>query len=260
MNLVQALLLGIIQGLGEFFPISSSAHLQLTRHFLGLTNGEQWLGFDLACHAGTWIALVHFLRREIWQTLCSPKKIALFSVALLPLVPAYFLLKPLRLALSSPAYTGYFLLMTGALLWMASRQKTALTTDGSSATFPELQDKKWFDVLWIGLSQAFALIPGLSRSGLTIGAARLRGWSWTQGAYFSFLLAVPTIFGGEVLESLKAGSPTIDLRYCLVGLVSSFAVGMGTIHVAFWMYKKQIVQPFAWYCFAAGLLMIAILK
>src|SRR5690348_532855 len=85
LNLLQALLLGIVQGICEFFPISSSAHLKLARHFLGLTRGEEWVSFDLVCHLGTWMALAYFLRHEIWQTLRDVRKISFLVLALLPL-------------------------------------------------------------------------------------------------------------------------------------------------------------------------------
>ncbi len=253
MNLLQALLLGIVQGICEFFPISSSAHLKIARHFLGLSEGVEWVSFDLACHLGTWVALAYFLRHEIWQTLQDVRKISFLALALLPLVPAYFLLKPLRLFLSSPGYMGYFLLLTSLLLFLASK-----------VPHPENTKQKWRDVIFIGLSQACALLPGLSRSGSTIATARFCGWTWIEGAQFSFLLALPTILGGELLESLKSApasiSPSIPLSCCAVGLGSSFVVGMGTVRLAFWMYRTQRIWPFAWYCLLAGLFTIAIYR
>ena len=249
LNFIQALLLGIVQGICEFFPISSSAHLKLARHFLGLSNGEDWLYFDLACHFGTWLALAYFLRHEIWEILKTPKKIGLFTLALLPLIPAYFFLKPFRIFLSSPHWMGYFLLVTSLLLFLAIYVKR-----------PESKAKKRRDVIFIGLSQALALLPGLSRSGATITTARFCGWTWIESAKFSFLLAIPTILGGEVLESVKHKSSSIPLTYCAAGLLTSFVVGIGAVRLAFWMYEKNIVRPFAWYCLGAGLFMIAIFK
>lgn len=248
LSLLQALLLGIVQGLTEFFPVSSSAHLRLARTLLGLSEGEHWVYFDLLCHAGTWAALVWYLKKDIWGVLSSPKKIALFSLALFPLVPAYFLLKPLRLFFSAPAYTGYFLLITSALLFLAARVRTLS---------PSLQ---WRSVLCIGMMQALALLPGISRSGSTISAARLCGWSWMDGARFSFLLAVPTILGGEVLESyqLLKNAKTIpfSLTALAMGFVASFALGLLTVRFVFRLYERGTVKPVAWYCLAVGFVML----
>jgi len=265
-NLIQAIILGIVQGISEFFPISSSAHLQLARHFLHLPNSAEFVYFDLACHLGTWFALIYFLRSDVWQILRNPHRIALYAAALLPLVPMYLLLKPLRTSLSTTDSTGYFLLVTSILLFLASFswRKQSVPTEGrfveAADSPPQYETKKWGNVILIGLSQAFALLPGLSRSGATMATARFCGWSWLEAAKFSFLLSLPTILGGEVLESMK-GSPTaVSLTCCSAGLVSSFIVGMGTVRFAFWMYEKNIVRPFAAYCFAAGLFMIAIFR
>lgn len=229
--------------------MSSSAHLRLARYFIGLSEGDHWVYFDLLCHAGTWLALVWYLRRDVWAVLTSPKKIALFSLALVPLVPAYFLLKPLRLAFSAPSYTGYFLLATSALLFFASRMR-ALT----------VSSPQWRSVLCIGMMQALALLPGISRSGSTISAARLCGWSWMDGARFSFLLAVPTILGGEALESyqlLKSASPIpFSWAALAVGFVASFALGLLTVRFVFRLYEKGAVLPFVWYCASIGLVML----
>ncbi len=248
-NLLQAIILGVVQGITEFFPISSSAHLQLARYFLHLPNSAEFVYFDLACHLGTWLALAYFLRRDIWQILRDPSKIALYTVALLPLIPMYLLLKPLRASLLTTDCTGYFLLVTSMLLFLASK-----------ASLPHYETKKWGNVILIGLSQALALLPGLSRSGATMATARFCGWSWLEAAKFSFLLSLPTILGGEVLESLKGSPTTVSLASCAAGLSSSFAVGLVTVRLAFWMYEKNIVKPFAVYCLAAGLFMIAIFR
>ena len=245
---IQSFILGLIQGLAEFLPISSSAHLKFARFLMGISDSNNWLYFDLACHAGTWIALVYFLRREIFAVLTDLKKIGLFTVALLPLIPAYFLLKPIRVALSDPTYTGYFLLVTSGLLFLATRTRPENT-----------RPRKWVNVLFIGVMQALALLPGISRSGSTIAAARFCGWSWIDGARFSFLLAVPTILGGEILESYKlfqGGSEAVDYPSCLVGLLTSFAVGLFAVRFVFWVYEKKKVKPLAWYCLVMGLVMI----
>ena len=195
MSLLEALILGIVQGLTEFFPVSSSAHLKIAKWFLGVPDGEHLIFFDLLCHAGTLLALVIYLRRDVWEILKSPRKMAVYMAAIIPLVPAYFFLKPLRVAMSDPSYLGFCLMGTAGLLFAASRRQTAAPSEAPL--------KKWRDVLCIGLMQTMALIPGISRSGSTIAAARFCGWEWREAARFSFLLAIPTVLGGELLETAR---------------------------------------------------------
>lgn len=251
MNLIQALILGIIQGLTEFFPISSSAHLVLGRWILGIPHSESLIYFDLVCHTGTLLALLIYLRSDIWEACKNPKTIILIFLAIIPLVPAYFLLKPLRAAASDPSYLGYFLMITSLFLFIASK-KQSKTTDFSRP--------KWKSVLCIGLVQTMALFPGISRSGSTIAAARLLGWDWISAARFSFLLAVPTILGGQMLETMKLMSGRLDLTNplslsCYIGgFAASFGVGLLGVRFVFWMYKLGNVRPFAWYCAGIGIM------
>src|SRR5690606_16881966 len=108
------------------------------------------------------------------KVLCSVRQMAFFTLALTPLVPAYFLLKPVRETLSHPEYLGYSLMVTSALLFISSRKKAY-----------QNQEKKWKNVLCIGLMQTIALVPGISRSGSTISTARMCGWTWEEAARFS---------------------------------------------------------------------------
>lgn len=259
---LQALILGIIQGLTEFFPISSSAHLKMARWLLGVSLAEEGQLFDLVCHLGTLLALVFHLRKEVLAVLLKPAKIGLFSLALFPLIPAYFLLKPFYEALSKPEYLGYFFSFTALLLFSAvmktKRQKAFLYASyAKEATDPLSPFQKTFDVLCIGMVQALALIPGISRSGSTIAVARLRGWSWVQAARFSFLLSIPAILGGEFLEIVKwvkKGS-FFELSFpCyLWGFTASLATGLIAVRCMFWIYEKERVLPFAWYCLGMGI-------
>jgi len=248
-TLFQSILLGIVQGITEFFPVSSSAHLRLAKWLLGVPDGERLLYFDLFMHSGTLLALVLFLRKEIVAVLSNPRAIALFFLALFPLVPAYFLLKPLRIAASDPAYLGYFLMATAGLLFLASK-RTAV----KDANSPKVKD-----ALCIGLMQSMALLPGISRSGSTIAAARFLGWDWVAAARFSFLLSIPAVLGGQFLESLKllrgatesAGS--VPTACYAAGFLASFTAGLIGVRFVFRIYERGSVRPFAWYCLSAGL-------
>lgn len=255
MNHLQALILGLVQGITEFFPVSSSAHLKIAKKLLGVPDGEHLLYFDLLCHVGTLFALILFLRHDLTKTLRDKKKQLLIFLALLPLIPGYFFLKPIRIALSSPSYVGYFLLATAFLLWIAGKKST-----------PPFAPQKKRHAFWVGTMQTLALLPGISRSGSTVAAARLCGWSWQEGAKFSFLLAVPTIIGGEILETIKHllhPSPINSLNHLpwscyMVGGGASFLVGLFSVRIVFKIYEGEKVGYFAIYCLIAGLLALAL--
>lgn len=253
MTHLEALILGILQGITEFFPVSSSAHLRLAKKLLNIPDGEHLLYFDLLCHAGTLFALVFYLRKDILLTIKDMRKIFLFSIALVPLIPAYFLLKPVRVALSDPSYLGFFLLVTSGLLFLSSYPFSR-----------NEKGQKWTNVVWIGLAQAFALIPGISRSGATIATARFCGWTLSEGAKFSFLLAIPTILGGEFLETAKLlrGSSEalgmVPLSSYAIGFGASFGIGLFSVRAVFWIYERKKIRPFAWYCLGIGLLTLAL--
>jgi len=248
MNLFQALLLGVVQGLTEFLPVSSSTHLALVRRLMGIEDGPTIFYFDLVCHLGTLSALFLLLWKDILRVLKDARSLLLFFVALLPLVPAYFVLKPLRIYLATDA--GFFLLVTSFLLFWASSKRAE-----------ELPEKpKWRDVLCIGVAQSLALLPGMSRSGSTIAAARLLGWEWKSAARFSFLLAIPTILGGAALETLRGSGGNLDVDVCAIGFTASFLTGLGSLRLLFWILERGTLRPFAWYCLAAGLLATLLLK
>lgn len=253
MTHLQALILGIIQGITEFFPISSSAHLRIAKKILAIPDGQHLLFFDLLCHGGTLVALILFLRQEIFQAFKDRQQLRLYFLALCPLVPAYFLLKPIRIFFSQPEYTGYFLIFTSLLLFATKYGKS----------FPT--NKKWKNVLWIGCAQTMALIPGISRSGSTIATARFQGWNLMEAAKFSYLLAIPTILGGQFLETVKILkgvseiTNTIPIQTYAIGFFASMIVGLFSVKTVFWVYKKNLLSPFGWYCLIIGVLTLIFL-
>lgn len=266
MNVLQALILGIVQGATEFLPVSSSAHLRIAKTIMGIADGEHLLYFDLICHSGTLIALILYLRKEIYEALSSLKTIRLFALGLTPLVPAYFLLKPLRIAASDPSYLGYFLIVTSSLLFIASKKRALcpeMQYEGSRAAprsdFSSCSSIKYKDVLWIGVMQTMALLPGISRSGSTIAAARLLGWNWIKAARFSFLLAIPAVLGGQMLETFKLiyhptnAEMAPSIACYLAAFATSLIVGMIGVRFIFKIYAKGNVAPFAWYCLFLGI-------
>jgi undecaprenyl-diphosphatase len=245
-----ALLIGLLQGLTEFLPISSSSHLKLAKHLLGIENNQNQVIFDLACHLGTLVALLLFLRKDIRGLFKQEerKKTSLLFLAMIPLVPFYFLLKPVREFATQHNLLGFCLILTAGILFAGNRWRVKKSYSASS------------NALWIGTMQATALIPGISRSASTISCARVLGWSARDAVRFSFLLSIPTIIGGNCLELLRLTlvsgfSPTLSFSSCLIGFLSSCGLGMMVIGYAIRLLEKGNLKPFAWYCLSLGILM-----
>lgn len=244
MSFFEAIILGIIQGITEFFPVSSSAHLKLVKIFFHIEDPS--VLFDLICHMGTLFALILYFRAQIKEVLFSKQKCLEYCIALIPLVVIYIAFKPYLSKFSDIRYLGYFFLLTSFLLFLA--QKTPKNPPA----------KTYKDLLCIGSMQALALIPGISRSGSTISAARLRGWNMQEAVSFSFLLAIPTILGGFVLETSRANisfASLFTLSY-LIAFVCSFIGGLIALRFFFKMIKKGKILIFGWYCLILGIIVI----
>ncbi|MBN2317819.1 MAG: undecaprenyl-diphosphate phosphatase [Acidobacteria bacterium] len=208
MELISAAILGVIQGLTEFLPISSSAHLIIVPWFIGWE--AQGIAFDVSLHVGTAISVLAFFWKD-WIRLAretinglkegrplgnSDRKLAWFLVvATIPAAIAGLLFEDsIENRWRSPLVTVFTLVVFAILLYIADKKGKR---NRSISSF------KWADSIWIGLSQAVALIPGVSRSGITMTAAMLRNSDRTSAARFSFLLSTPVIVGAGALEGLK---------------------------------------------------------
>ncbi len=252
MSNLQAMILGLIQGLTEFLPISSSTHLKIAKMLLSIQEHHEFVIFELVCHLGTLVASIWYFRKDL-LALCSARRDKLLQVALaiLPLLPAYFLLKPLRAGESHLPFLGGALILTSTLLFLSEsfRFKRAAKISPS---------RRWQDALCIGAMQATALIPGISRSASTISCARVLGWNREESIRFSFLLAIPTILGGNcltILHILQNGIPDlpISLSSCLIGFGASCVMGIVVVGRAVRFLSTKGLRPFAWYCLVLGL-------
>jgi len=242
---LKSIVLAVIQGITEFLPLSSSGHLKLMKIFFNENFDDLYL-FDLFCHLGTTIAIMVFLRKEIKNILKDKIYMGLIFLAILPLFPIYFLLTSFRDFFSQTYFLPLFLFLTSLILFLCSnlkiQQKDILS-----------YKKKIKDVLLIGTMQALALIPGLSRCGWTISSAYFRGWNIKEAVKFSFLLAIPTVFGGSFLQTIKFfhENPiifnfSIFISY-LTGFIISFFVGYFSIRYIFSITSNKKLYPFAWY-------------
>lgn len=252
MTTLDAILLGLVQGLTEFLPVSSSGHLQLVQHLLGMRNLDHYIIFDLACHLGTLlaIALVFFQNiKDVFQK--DQTRFWQVVIATLPLFPLVFLMKPIKAAYADPSYLGFFFILTAFILFIGVK---------FGKTLPEKQMKRypWRDAIIIGFWQAIAILPGVSRSGSTISGTRLLGWDAREAVVFSFLLAIPAILGGTTLELFKLwhdSESVIDLplSHYLLGSLTSFFVGFFALKLLMQLALQNKFYYFAWYCLILGL-------
>jgi undecaprenyl-diphosphatase len=249
MSLFHAFLLGLLQGLTEFLPVSSSAHLKIAKLMCGIENSESLVIFDLMCHLGTLVAILYFFRKEIYILFTlERKKLGLICIAMLPLIPCYVLLKPVRDFASAPQCLGFCLMGTAVILFLGERWRIKRRD-------PLNRGVK--DVLYIGMMQASALIPGISRSASTISCARVLGWEASEAVRFSFLLSIPTVIGGNCLELLKMSLsseplPSISVRACAIGFLTACIAGLAIVRFAITFLQKGNLRPFAWYCLIVG--------
>ena len=257
MDNIQALILALIQGLTEFLPISSSAHLILPSQVLGWP--DQGLAFDVAVHLGTLLAVVVYYRRDLWgmtrgagQGLVERRmnpdlRLGLLVVlATIPAVAAGFLLKDLiENELRSAAVIAVTTVVFGVLLWLAdvySARKRAVAELGVGSA------------LLIGVAQAVALIPGTSRSGITITAALALGFRREDAARFSFLLSIPVILGAGLLKTkdLLESTVPVDWGHMALGVVVSAVTAYLTIMLFLRLLDRVGMLPFMLYRLLLG--------
>jgi undecaprenyl-diphosphatase len=257
MTLWQAVLLGILQGLTEFLPVSSSGHLALAQM---LIPGFEQPGvvFDATLHVGTAGAVVWFERRRILSWFGSSPGRLLLALLALGTIATVVVAFPLRwvavAAFSQPLWVGFGLLLTGVIV-AATRFLPGGSCDESTTT--------WRQALAIGLAQGLAVFPGLSRSGVTIAASLGVGLDRGWAARFSFLLSVPIIAAvtlGQVFERkaelVMAGNGF--LIACTVGALAAGITGYFALQLVIKTVSSRIFHRFAWYCIPLGLLVLVL--
>jgi undecaprenyl-diphosphatase len=251
---LQAALLGIVQGLTEFLPVSSSGHLILARAVLGWDTERFGLPFDVACHVGTLLALVIYFRRELGAlvagvpsalaTPASPDARLLWLIGLgtIPIVVVVALFgDAIETTLRTPR-VAIGALVAGALALFVAERAGAQTRDESSLGAAS--------AVMVGAAQSLALIPGVSRSGATIAAGMLVGLRRDVAARFGFLLGVPAIVAAAVKSGIdlsEAGVSADAAALMVTGLLTSAAVGYLTITYFIRYLVSHSLAPFAWY-------------
>ena len=263
MTVFQAIVLGAIQGLSEFLPISSSAHLYLSRRVLGWP--EPGLAFDVALHLGTLVAVLAYFRIEWWRLLLATmrvvrgrrmetadeRRVGLLVIATVPAVIGGFLLADYAETIfRHPAVTATTLIVFGILLWIVDRLAPRDRT---------LVEMGWASALLIGVAQVLAFVPGVSRSGATMTAGRALRFDRESAAVFSFLMSMPAIAGAGILEVPHLLSTTDSMVPLLAGIVSSALAGWAAIAVLLRYVSRHSYGLFAAYRVLVGLLVVVLL-
>jgi undecaprenyl-diphosphatase len=248
---LEAFILGIIQGLTEFLPISSTGHLYLGRNLFGLQ--EAGLMLDTMLHLGTLIAVIVFYKAEFIKIIRNPfsKLTFLLIIGTIPAVLIGLTFKDFFDDISKTGVTiGWEFLITGIFLWFADSAKNG---------YKKMGDITYKDAFIIGTFQAAAIFPAISRSGLTIVAALWRKLDRETAAYFSFLLSTPAIAGAVLLQFLdlmKGQGEEITFSALYVGIASSAVFGYIAVKWMINFLKKHSLRSFAIYVWVLGLVVL----
>lgn len=273
MTISSAILLGIVQGVAEFLPISSSGHLAILQNLFALSAGEDHLFFDVLLHLGTLISIcvcywsdIVAMVREVFIVLRGGRRAdgtpvqgnlgaaRLFMMIVVGTLPLFLVLpindKVEELYYITP-FIGVALLLTGCMLFVSDKMTPGKRTE---------KNMRFRDALVIGLCQCVATLPGLSRSGTTITAGIATGLDRNFAMKYSFLLSLPAVLGANLLSFIKAiGSESIDASLIpayLIGMLAAMLSGIAAISLMKLIAKKSKFGWFAYYCWGAGLLTI----
>ena len=273
MTISSAIILGIVQGVAEFLPISSSGHLAVLQNLFDLSAGEDHLFFDVLLHLGTLISIcvcywgdIVAMVREVFIVLRGGRRAdgtpvqghlgaaRLFLMIVVGTLPLFLVLpindKVEELYYITP-FIGAALLLTGCVLFVSDKMAPGTRTE---------RNMRFRDALTIGLCQCVATIPGLSRSGTTITAGIATGLDRTFAMKYSFLLSLPAVLGAHLLSFIKAiGEESIEASLIpayLLGMLAAMLSGIAAISLMKLIAKKSKFGWFAYYCWGAGVLTI----
>ena len=269
MTYLMSIFMGLIQGVAEFLPISSSGHLALFQAYFGMEDVEgQHMLFTVLLHFGTLISVCVVYWRDIVEmirefflgiaALCGRKDtgvtppparrlVMLIIIATLPLFVMVLLKDAIESLFANPILVSCALIATGFVLFFSDRMARGRKT-AKNATVA--------DALIVGCGQALAVIPGLSRSGTTISVGMMRGFDRSFAVRFSFLMSLPAILGANVLElksAVESGFDTAELPMYLVGVAVAAVVGYFAIRLVKTLSHQGKFGRFAYYCWAVGL-------
>ena len=268
MDIIQAIIIGLVQGLTEFLPVSSSAHLIFAQQALGV--GDVGLAFDVLLHVGTLVAVIVYFFNDIvnmikgfllslvdlkngnfmgelkkdpykklaWLTILATIPIGIVGVLFNDIVESMFM------GLTVPAF---LLLITGCLLYVSQRMNSG-RIDVRNITLKE--------ALIMGCGQALAILPGLSRSGTTIAAGLFAGLDKEFAAKFSFILSIPAILGAAVFQLKDLSGGSIEIGACIAGFIVAAISGYLAISFLLKIVREKSLDIFAYYCWIVGIIVL----
>lgn len=272
MSIIEAIVQGIVQGLTEFLPVSSSGHLSLVQHFFGI-DGNTAVASSIVMHLGTLVAVFIAFRHRIWQLILEAlsmikdiftgkfkwskmndnrRMIMLIIISILPLF-IFFIFRDFFEGISSDSditVEGFAFLYTSVILFLSCKF-------GSNSK--DIGDATVKDALVIGTFQGIALVPGISRSGSTISAALFCGMKRETAVEYSFILGIPVILAGAVVElkDFNAAENSEHILPLLIGFAVSAVVGFLAIKLVKWLIKDGKFKVFAYYTLILGILVVA---
>ncbi len=251
---LSAFLLGLIQGMTEFLPISSSGHLVIIQSFFPGFHGNE-LAFDLVLHLGTLLAVILFFRRDLAALTAARRRGAkgrgerrLLLWIMLASVPTgligYLGRDAFRTLFSQPRVAGLMLLVTALLLWTAERIRAGQRSQ---------RDCGWWRALSVGVAQGLAILPGISRSGATIATGMFVGLQREEAARFSFIISIPAIIGATLLdlEAIKTLS-TLAAWPLVIGFLTALVTGYAALGWLMYIVRRGRLTYFALYCVLVG--------
>ena len=276
--MLSAIFLGLVQGISEFLPISSSGHLSLFQHFLNMNTADGNLFFDVLLHLGTLIAIFVYYWRDILDLLkelgrlflvllgkeekkkkapasaagrkltLTPdsRMILMIIVATIPLVFVLPIKDKVESLCGNVVFIGCALLVTGTILFISDRLAKGKKT-AKNATM--------LDAFLVGVGQAVAVVPGLSRSGTSISAGMLRGFQRTFAVRFSFLMSIPAVLGANIIsikDAMEAGIDTSLMPMYVAGTIVAAVSGYFAIRLVNILADKGKFGNFAYYCWGVG--------
>lgn len=247
MTVLEAIILGLVQGFTEFLPISSSGHLLLAGRILGI--GTVSVGFELVCHLGTLAAIFLVLHKDIFEIAKRPlaRPMRLIFAASVPTAVIAGIISIFFRDVLEGSMLIYGFILTGILLLCCGF--AADTKEEKLMTYPH--------AAIIGAAQGIAALPGLSRSGTTIAAATLLGYNREQSARFSFILSIPVIIGSSAIELIANGVGSgIGAAALVSAFAASFISGLFAVKFMLKLLKKHSLDGFAFYLFALSIFML----
>jgi undecaprenyl-diphosphatase len=240
MSLLEGLVLGVVQGIAEFLPISSSGHLVLAQQILGIV--EPQLTFDVMVHFATILATLLYFRKEILRL--SQRSIIFLFIASVPAgLVGIFFKNQVEELFASVSFVAFAFLVTGVI---------NLIIDQFMQLTPRKKKMSKQGAFIVGLAQAAAVFPGISRSGSTIGAGILQGIEKEKAFSFSFLLSIPTVLGATGVQLLDADLASFQQSGMLAGFVTAFVVGYFSLKFFHRVVRNNRIELFGYYCLGLG--------